>query len=203
MSIMIILVLKVRSPRQSMDPTQSVSSLRQWSTRKQKSLAFGILMVWREPKGHGKECYVSSCVVDGNNVKNKHKIQYPNLPCAVRPIPHGPCVPIPLPPRVLETVEDSVSEKSWSDNQLTESSEYECDDDQQPKPFNQAELHDLVRDLNWPKAFALFLGSRLEAKRILLVTDATFAWYKHRENEYIRFFAKEHFLVYFVDYKVW
>ena len=114
-----------------MSPTQSVSSLRQWSTGKQRSLAFGITMVWREPKEHGKECYFSSSVVDGYNVKNKHKIQCPNLPCTVLPIPHGPGVPIPLPPRVLETVENSVSEKSWSDNRLTESSEYECDDDLQ------------------------------------------------------------------------
>ena len=76
------------------------------------------------------------------------KIQYPNLPCAVRPIP--------LPPRVLETVEDSVSEKSWSDSQLAESSKCECDDDQQPKPFNQAELNHLVRDLNLPKHLLLF-----------------------------------------------
>ena len=36
-------------------------------------------------------------------------------------IPHEPGVPISLPPRVLETVEDSVSEKSWSYSQLTES----------------------------------------------------------------------------------
>ena len=93
-----------------------VSSLRQWSTEKQKSSAFGIPMFWREPKGHGKEWYFCSCVVDGCNVKNKHKIQYPHLPCAVRPIPHGPGVSISLPPRVLETVEDSVSEKFWSDS---------------------------------------------------------------------------------------
>ena len=68
-------------------------------------------MVWRKPKGHDKECYFCSCVVDGCSVKNKHKIQYPNLPCAVRPIPHEPGVPIPLHPSVLEIVEDSVSEK--------------------------------------------------------------------------------------------
>ena len=36
-------------------------------------------------------------------------------------ISHRPGVPILLPPRVLETVEDSVSEKSWSNSQLTES----------------------------------------------------------------------------------
>ena len=81
---------------------------------------------------------------------------------------------------------------------MTESSEYECDDDQQPKPFAQADLNDLVRDLNLPKASALILGSSLKAKRMLR-TDNTFAWYKHRENEYICFFAKKHFLVYYVD----
>ena len=80
-------------------------------------------MVWREPKGHREECYYCSCVVDGYNVvKNKHKIQYSNSPCAVRPNRHGPGVPIPLPPRMLETVEDSVAcEKFWCDSQLTES----------------------------------------------------------------------------------
>ena len=77
--------------------------------------------------------------------------QYHNLPSAIQPIPHGPGVPNPLAPRVLETVEDSVGEESLSDSQFTECSGYECDDDQQPKPFNQAELNDLVRDLNLPK----------------------------------------------------
>ena len=81
---------------------------------------------------------------------------------------------MPLPPRVLETIEDSISEKSWPDSQWIESSEYECDDDQQPKLFNQTELNDLVRDLNLPKASALILGSRLKAKRMLSI-DTTFA----------------------------
>ena len=90
-------------------------------------------------------------------------------------------VAIPLPQSVLETDEHVASEKSWSDSQLTESSEYECDDDQQSKPFNQAELNDLVRDLNLPKASALILCSRVKAKRILSA-NTTFAWYKHREK---------------------
>ena len=33
----------------------------------------------------------------------------------------------------------------------------------------------------------------------MLSTDTTLAWYKHRENEYIRFLAKEHSLVYCMD----
>ena len=75
-------------------------------------------MVWREPKGHDKERYFCS-YVDGCNVKNKCKTQYPNLLCAVRPIPQAPGVPIPLSIRVLETVEDSASGKSWSDSSPT------------------------------------------------------------------------------------
>ena len=71
---------------------------------------------------------------------------------------YGSGVPIRLPPRDLETVEDSVREKSLSDSQMTECSEYEYEyDDQQPKPFNQAELNDHVGDLNFPNASAVIL----------------------------------------------
>ena len=131
--------------------------------------------IWRfnGSDGHGKKCYFCSCVVAGINAKNNHKTRYPNLPCAVRLIVYGPGVPIPLPLRDLKTVEASVSEESLSDSRLTECSEYEYDDDQQPKPFNQAEINNLVRDLNLPKASALILDSRLKAKR-MLCTNTTF-----------------------------
>ena len=52
--------------------------------------------------------------------------------------------------------------------------------------------------MNLPKAPALILGFKLKTKR-MLSTYNTFAWYKHCENEYISFFAKEHSLVYCVD----
>ena len=120
--------------------------------------------------GHGKKCYFCSCVVAGFNVKNKHKIQYPNLPCAIRLIPYGPGVPILLVPGDLETVADFVSKESLSDNLLTECSEHEYDDDQQPKRFNQAEPNDFDRDLT---DLLLFLAPDYKAKR-MLCTDATF-----------------------------
>ena len=93
-----------------------LSLLGQWSTGKQKSSAFVIAIAWRESKRHVKECYFCSCVVDGYNVKN--------LTCLV-PCDQFLIVPIPLPQRVLETVEDFVSEKSWSDSHLRDNSEYE------------------------------------------------------------------------------
>ena len=122
------------------------------------------------------------------------------MPSAIRPVPHGRGIPIPLPPRYLETVEDFVGEESLSDSQMSECSEYEYEGDQKPKLFTQAELNDLVRDLNLPKDSALILGSRLKEKR-MLSSDTSFAWYKHREREYICFFTFENPLVYCVDVK--
>ena len=42
------------------------------------------------------------------------------------------------------------------------------------------------------------MGSRLKAKR-MFSTGTTFGWYKHHENQYICFFAKQHSLVCCVD----
>ena len=100
-------------------------SLRQWNHGNTKSLAFGVPMVCREPNGPSKECHFRSCVVAGSNVESKHKIQYPNLLCAIRPIPHEPDAPIPFLPRVLEKAEASVSEEFLSDSQLIKRSECE------------------------------------------------------------------------------
>ncbi len=52
----------------------------------------------------------------GFSVKNKHKIIYPNLESARRPIPHDDTLPIPFPPQdrldsiadEMETEEDAV-----------------------------------------------------------------------------------------------
>ena len=60
---------------------------------------------------------------------------------------------------------------------MPECSEREDDGDQQPKLFSQAELNDLVRDLNLPKDSALFLASRWKEKRI-----PGFASYNHHER---------------------
>ena len=56
-----------------------VESLRRWSKRHQKSLTFGVPMVWREPKGHGNHCYFCTCNVSGFNMKNKHNIRIYHL----------------------------------------------------------------------------------------------------------------------------
>ena len=113
----------------------------------------------REPKGHGNDCYFCTCNVSGFTMKNKHNIQYPNLPSAIRPVLHGPDVPIPTPPPVLKNVGDPSTDVSSSEFQSEEKSEYECSEDERIKRFSQEDLNDLVRDLDLPKVSAVLLGS--------------------------------------------
>ena len=157
-------------------------------------------MVWREPKGHVNDCYFCTCNVSGLNMKNKHNIQYPNLPSAIRPVLHGPDVPIPTPPPVRKMLGDPSTDVSSSESQSEEKSEYECSEDERIKRFRQEDLNDLMRDLDLPKVSAVLLGSRLKSRN-MLESKVTFSWYKHREKEYLPFFTKEADLVYCVDVK--
>ena len=58
-----------------------VLSLRQWSPGKQKSLAFGISVVWREPKRHGKEFTFANVLLVGTMLKIS--LKFNNLYCLV------------------------------------------------------------------------------------------------------------------------
>ena len=56
--------------------------------------------VWRDPSNHSSDCY--SCltppVASGMNRK-KQRIDYPNIPFAIRPVPHGEDLSVPEPPK--------------------------------------------------------------------------------------------------------
>ncbi len=54
-------------------------------------------MIWRELRDHHADCYLCNSNTTGLSVKNKHKIIYPNLDSACRPIPHDDILPMPFP----------------------------------------------------------------------------------------------------------
>ncbi|KRY11471.1 hypothetical protein T12_10924 [Trichinella patagoniensis] len=64
-------------------------------SNRQKICAYGVA-------GTTKPCLSN---VGGYNAKNRKYISYPNLPSALCtwPVPHGPDVPIPSPPRIAWT----------------------------------------------------------------------------------------------------
>ncbi|GBM44181.1 hypothetical protein AVEN_257120-1 [Araneus ventricosus] len=94
-----------------------VEELKQWLSGKQKSLRFGIPMIWREPRNHSDECYFCSLNVYGFIAKNRKEIVHPNISSDMRPIRHGPGIPIPKPPEKLKDISsDSEEEDDGSDD---------------------------------------------------------------------------------------
>jgi hypothetical protein len=95
-----------------------------------------------EPQHHGDDCYFCTCNIQGYNLKNKKEIVYPNLPSAMRPLPHGPDIPMPQPPQTLETPKDSASESVDSNDDFHFNMA-----SNRPQLFMQTKLNDLVQDL--------------------------------------------------------
>ena len=95
--------------------------------------------------------------ITGFNSRNKQYIHYPNVPSAIRPVPHGPDVPIPTPPALLKDVEESDAKMSSFECQSADDLQYECNKDHRPTLFGQEELNDLVQGLDLPKLLALLL----------------------------------------------
>ena len=60
----------------------------------------------------------------------------------------------------------------------------------EPQLFTQAELNDLVKELDLPKSSAELLGSRLKEKN-LLAPETKVSFYGYREKGRIEFFKME------------
>ena len=136
-------------------------------------MPFAVPMVWREGKDNVTDCYFCITNLQGINRKNKHCVQYPDVPSAIRPVPHGPDLPVPEPDVAMGS-----SSESKSDNTAdrAQSEEYMPEENDRPVPLTQADLNELTRDLNLSKESAQFLGSLLRENN-LLAPETTFYWY--------------------------
>ena len=119
-------------------------------------MPFGVPMVWREPTNHLNDCYFCMTKISGFSTKNKQNIEYPNLPSALRPVPHSEDVPIPTVPVELNL---SLSSSDSSQSAIVNDDDYTTTDNKAPKLMSQSDLDDLVRDLDLPKQSAQLLGS--------------------------------------------
>jgi hypothetical protein len=67
-------------------------------------MPFAIPMVWREQTNHISDSYF--CMVpplqQGFWKKKKWTLHYPNIPSAMRPVPHGKGLSIPEPPEIVK-----------------------------------------------------------------------------------------------------
>jgi hypothetical protein len=150
---------------------------KRWFSGKLRSMQFAVPMIWREPTNHATDCYFCMTNVKGINKKNKNKIQYPDIPSAIRPVPHSDDLPIPTPPLQLEDLSESESDADSDSDDVYKAAESE------PKLFAQDDLVDLVRDLDLPKASAELLASRLQERNLLSPGTIVFR-YRYREKDF-------------------
>ena len=128
------------------------------------------------------------------NTQSLKNITYPNVPSAIRPVPHSEEIPVPMPPERLPSESEIMTSTSSSDD-LEHGQAFEPGVPETSQPLKQHELDDLVRDLGLSKESAQLLGSRLREKH-LLHPDTRFAWYRTREKSLTPYFASCDGLVY-------
>ena len=161
--------------------------------QKRKSIGFAVPMGWREQANHVNDCYFCMTNVTGFSSKGKGNIEYPDLPSAIRPIPHSADLPPPLFTFLPELVDEPVS--STSEESSLEDDCYNPLADKSPILITQAFLNDLVRDLNLPKESAEVLGLRLQHNN-LLAPNTTYSWYRRREKYLVQHFCMDETFVY-------
>ncbi|GFW81456.1 uncharacterized protein TNCV_2881351, partial [Trichonephila clavipes] len=92
-------------------------------------------------------------------------ISYPTIiRSAIRPVPHGPDLPIPSPPDTLDIILDDLDQISHISSDSKDGYDPGTND---PELFSQSDLNDLVRDLGLPKDTVEVLGSRLKERHLL------------------------------------
>ncbi|ESN93095.1 hypothetical protein HELRODRAFT_165255 [Helobdella robusta] len=178
-------------------------TLREWLKNK-RFLAFAVPMAWREPKNHTDDCYfcLTPYVKAGLSMKKLGTVNYPNLPSAIRPIPHSDSLPVPTPSQSYEIEAENegtneIEEEKESQPSTSNDSDF-VSTDNAPHRLSQAELSDLVRDLDLSQEKAELLGSRLKQWN-LLQSDVKVSYFRKRQQNLVRFFEKKNSLVVCVD----
>ena len=132
-------------------------------------MTFAILMVWRQPTNHVSHCYFCLTSITAVTEKSKHTVQFPNLPSAMRPVPHSADLPVPKPPTNMTLSESESSDDVGQANNNMDSDPTFAGASSSNEPYllTQGNLNDIVRDSNLSKKQAELLGSRLKGWNLL------------------------------------
>jgi hypothetical protein len=125
--------------------------------------------------------------VTGYNKKTKKGIKYLNLLSAIRPVPHGPELPVPSPPDNLSDESENSFLQSTTGEMYFEPHQYDRPIDR----FTQSELNDLIRELQLTKEKSELLRPRLSEKN-MLASGVKFSWYRNRVKEFRKYYAQEY-----------
>ena len=179
--------------------------LPKWLKGEKVAMPFAVPMIWREPSNHVNDCYF--CMVPpvsgGITRKKKHTVAYPNIPSALRPVPHDEQNPIPIPPSdfSINVDEEAEGESSSGSQQPLESNDdpFVCHGESSgPHILTQEDINDLVRDLELSKAKSELLASRLQQWN-LLQKNVRVTSFCSRHEQFMPYFTKQNDLVFCSD----
>ena len=102
---------------------------------------------------------------------------YPNLPSAIRPVPHSADLPVPFTPSCLSELKGESSENSENSSCDSDDTFQLSQEATKPHLISQEDLNDLVRDLNLTKSNSELLASRLQQWN-LLAPDTKITFYR-------------------------
>jgi len=96
---------------------------------------------------------------------------YPNIPSALRPVPHGEGISVPKPPKesTIDSDDEGEGESTSGSPEPSVSTEPRVSHGRSsaPQPHILDELNDLVRDLELSKSKAELLESTLKQRNLL------------------------------------
>ncbi|UYV78677.1 hypothetical protein LAZ67_16002346 [Cordylochernes scorpioides] len=128
-------------------------------------MPFAVPMIWRVPKDHSSDCYFCLTKTTGITSKSRQTVEYPDLPSAMRSVPHIDILPVPQPPEnVIFSDDDSDRREQQSDD-----TNFEAGASSEPHLLTQEDLNALVLDLDLSKKKkqSELLGSSLKGWNLL------------------------------------
>ncbi|UYV71963.1 hypothetical protein LAZ67_9001368 [Cordylochernes scorpioides] len=129
----------------------------------ERHMSFAVPMIWRGPKDHSSDFYFCLTKTTGITSKSRHTVEYPDLPSAMRPVPHSDILPVPqIPENVIFSDDDSDRREQQSND-----TNFEVGASSEPHLLTKGDLNDLVRDLDLSKKQSELLGSRLKGWNLL------------------------------------
>ncbi|UYV69091.1 hypothetical protein LAZ67_6002396 [Cordylochernes scorpioides] len=155
-------------------------------------MPFAVPMIWREPKDHSSDCYFYLTKTIGITSKSRHTVEYPDLPSAMRPVPHSDILPVPQPPENVIFSDDNSDRRE----QQSDDTNFVAGASSEHHFLTQGDSNDLVRDIS--KKQDEPLGSRLKGWN-LLHKGTKVCFFRKRQDEFQEFLSQKNNLVYCND----